>query len=349
MSNPLDQPRPAVSVVMAVYNAGDFLAEAVESVLEQTFGDFEFVIVDDGSTDGSAAKLAAYAAADRRVRVLTQANAGLVASLNRGIEQSRAVLIARMDADDVCRPDRLARQVRFMEEHPEVVLLGGGYELIDGAGRALRAFEPPADDGSLQRLCLAGLTPISHPLAMFRRDAALSVGGYDPAYATAEDLDLWLRLGEVGRLACLPGVILGYRMHAKSMSETQQDLQINNRRGACEAAWGRRGIEGRFEGAGGWRADAGKIGRHRQLVKFGWWAFRSGHRRTAAVYGLKAVAARPGRLEGWKLLAAAAARPNRAPLDPGPPSLPPPATPARQGVARHTAAARTANSYSSAA
>src|SRR5690606_3553979 len=144
------------------------LPDAVESVLEQTFSDFEFLLVDDGSTDGASEMLDEYARRDHRVRVIHQANMGQVPSLIAAMKEVRSPLVARFDGDDVCAPHRLAKQVAFMEDHPEVVLLGGAYHMVDDAGRRLRTMRPPPDDATLQRHCLIGRTPICHPLSVFR-------------------------------------------------------------------------------------------------------------------------------------------------------------------------------------
>ncbi|MGC4031251.1 MAG: glycosyltransferase [Tepidisphaeraceae bacterium] len=245
---------PRVSILMAVYNGRDYLPATMASMLEQTFTDFEFVIIDDGSTDGVTDLLRDYAAKDSRIKLTSRPNKGLTPTLNEGLRLCTAPLVARMDSDDLARPDRLAKQVAFMDAHPEVALLGGGYELIDQHGRLLTTLTPPTDNAALQQQCLDGTTPICHPLAMFRRDAALQVGGYDESYAVAQDLDLWLRLGEVGELACLPDVILQYRMHEKSVSERKQAQQVANMKRTCETAWMRRGTQGIFKGEAGWRA-----------------------------------------------------------------------------------------------
>jgi glycosyltransferase involved in cell wall biosynthesis len=225
-----------VSVIMAVYNGERYLREAVESILAQTYPDFEVIIIDDGSSDASAGMLEEFARRDDRVRLVRQENIGLTRTLNKAIELSGGELLARMDADDIAMPDRLRRQVEFMQQHPRVVLLGGAYELIDGRGRLLTRITPPLDDQPLQELALAGRTPICHPLAMMRRDAVLKTGGYDESLKVAQDLDLWLRLGEVGELACLPDVLLKYRQHEESVSEAKQALQVQN---TC--AWRARG------------------------------------------------------------------------------------------------------------
>jgi glycosyltransferase involved in cell wall biosynthesis len=294
---------PRVSVILAAYNAERFLAAAIESVLAQTFGDFELVVIDDGSTDSTRPIASAFAARDDRVRVISRPNTGQVVAAIDGIAASSAPLIARMDADDVCLPHRLERQVAFMDAHPEVVLLGGAYELIDEDDRLLRTMTQPTDDASLQRRCLEGTTPICQPLAMFRRDAYDRAGGYDRAFDAAEDLELWLRLGEVGRLACLPDVLLRYRQHAGSISETRQQRQLQHIAAALVDAWKRRRLPGTpHPKPAAWRSTGDADSRYRQTTRYGWWAWHSGHNDTARAYARAAIAMRPLGPEGWKLL-----------------------------------------------
>lgn len=297
---------PTVSVIMAVKNGARHLPAAVESILAQSFADFEFIIIDDGSDDGvTLPLLQRYAARDARVRLVSRPNRGLTPSLNEGLSLATGEFVARMDGDDVAAPDRLRLQVDFMRANPDVVLLGGAYELIDDAGRRIRVWRPAADDETLQRHCLEGSTPICHPLAMMRASAVRQVGGYDESYAVAQDLDLWLRLGEIGKLACLPEVLLQYRQHDQSVSEKKQRLQTQNMQRACEAAWKRRGVEGRYRCRAAeedWRPSGGRAARLRFALQYGWWAFNAGERATARHYGWKAVAAAPWRADGWKLV-----------------------------------------------
>jgi len=300
---------PTISVIMSVHNAGRFLAPAVESILNQTFRDLDFIIIDDGSTDASRELLERFAKRDQRVKLICQENQGLTASLNCAIALAKSDLLARMDADDLALPDRLGIQVRYMQQHPEVVLLGGAYELIDEAGRALTILTPPQDDATLQEHCLSGRTPICHPLAMMRSDAVRNVGGYDPQLTVAQDLDLWLKLGEIGKLACVSDVLLRYRQHEHSVSEKKQRLQVQNMKLACERAYQRRGIQREFLGEGGWRPSSQRSSRHEFALRYGWWAFNNAHRRTAAIYGLKAISALPWDSRGWKLLVCAALKP----------------------------------------
>src|SRR4051812_26679567 len=122
---------PTVSVLMAVYNGEQYLREAVNSILSQTFKDFEFIIIDDGSTDRSPELLASYARADSRVKLISRPNKGLTKSLNEGLHAARGEFVARMDGDDISLPERFERQVSYLREHPEVVLVGSRVEFID--------------------------------------------------------------------------------------------------------------------------------------------------------------------------------------------------------------------------
>jgi len=299
---------PCVSVIMAIRNGAAYLSAAIDSILAQTFTDFEFIIIDDGSDEPATLELLrAYAARDARLKIVSRANKGLTRSLNEGISLAAGELLARMDGDDIATPSRLEKQVAFMRSNPDVVLLGGAYELIDGAGRPIRTWTPANDDATLQTHCLEGSTPICHPLAMMRADAVQRVGGYDESFTVAQDLDLWLRLGEVGRMACLPDVLLQYRQHAGSVSEKKQVMQTENMRRACLAAYKRRGVEGRYtcRADTGWRPTDDRASRARVALQYGWWAFNAGHRGTARHYGWKAAKTMPWSTAGWKLLGCA--------------------------------------------
>lgn len=223
---------PRVSILMAVYNGQDFLAEAVRSLLQQTFTDFELVVIDDGSTDSSPAILAGFAEQDPRVKITRHDNRGLTASLNAGLALCRGELIARMDGDDVCHPDRLARQVAAMDRRPDVVALGTGIRIIDAAGRVESTPSVQTEHDAIEsRLWAGDGRAICHPVLMARSAALRDVHGYNERYRTAQDLDLYLRLGEVGRLANLPEPLLDYRQHTGSVNATkieQQDRDVEN-------------------------------------------------------------------------------------------------------------------------
>ena len=208
---------PAITVLMPVHDAGRFLGPALDSILAQTFSDFELIAIDDGSRDGSAEVLARFAARDARIRVFTQENRGLVATLNRALELARAPVVARMDADDLSRPDRFAKQIAYLEEHPDVAVVSGAMDCIDESGTYLRTAvfptRPDAVASELMHRCC-----VSHPAVMARTEALRSVGGYRRNAQHAEDYDLWLRTVEVGRIANLSDVLLSYRMHPQTIS-----------------------------------------------------------------------------------------------------------------------------------
>ncbi len=211
---------PRVSVVMSVFNAGDFLREAVDSVLAQSFSDFEFIIIDDGSTDGSLAVLQSFT--DPRIKLFPQPNRGLIASLNRGIEESTGQLIARMDCDDRCEPNRFSLQVNYLDQHPEVALLGGSIATMDETGNPLAPLVkfPATHDQIWSQI---GRRPwvFCHPAVMFRRDAAVDVGLYSSGFAHAEDAEFFARLMTKYKAANLPEVLLNYRLRRSAVSFTR--------------------------------------------------------------------------------------------------------------------------------
>lgn len=212
---------PLVTVLMPVYNGGTYLAEAIESILNQTWMDFEFLIIDDGSQDETAAVLAHYVGRDVRFRIYHQPNQGLVTALNRGLELALGRYVARMDADDVSRPERLARQVEFMEAHSEVGVCGTWLEMFGGPAK--RIFRFPPDDLTLRCVMLFN-TPMAHPTVMMRREVFQSSHLlYDPTFQEAEDYDLWFRTAEHTFLANIPEVLVSYRSHAGQ--KNQRSLQ----------------------------------------------------------------------------------------------------------------------------
>lgn len=226
---------PRVSVVMPVHNGGVYLEHAVDSILGQTFPDLEFVIIDDGSTDSTAQVLRRYQTADRRVRVYHQENAGIVASLNRGCHEAKAAYIARMDADDIAFPDRLARQVEFLDGNPAVAVVGSAVVRIDASGREIKRNVCPTSHAEIVE-ALREYTCFTHPSVMLRAAALAAVGGYRPAYRAAEDYDLWLRLSERYEMANLPDPLFYYRVYPGQISVRQLDQQIISVVGARAAA-----------------------------------------------------------------------------------------------------------------
>ena len=213
-------PSPAISVAMSVYNGERFLSEAIESVLAQSWRDFEFLLLDDGSNDGSLAIMQRFAALDPRIRVIARENRGLVASLNQLLAEARAPLIARMDADDVCLPERFARQIGFFAANPQHGVVGSLTDDIDERGQpyAMVPINHPLTHAAfLERIESRGQL-LAHPTVMYRRDVVLRVGGYHAAFRHCEDYDLWLRLAHRTRIANLPEQLLRYRHYADQVS-----------------------------------------------------------------------------------------------------------------------------------
>lgn len=221
---------PAISVAMSVYNNAPYLREAIASIRQQSLADFEFLIVNDGSTDGSADILDAQAAEDPRLRVIHQENRGLIASLNRLVDEACAPWIARMDGDDISVPDRFARQLDFLARNPGHVVLGGNNVLIGPDGGKLEhgGAKPITHQDMLANLEHGPL--ISHPAAIIHRDTLRGVGGYHPAFRHCEDYDLWLRLVALGKIANLPDILVEYRVYPEQVSSRHITEQ------ACNAA-----------------------------------------------------------------------------------------------------------------
>lgn len=281
---------------MPVFNGGKYLDQAISSIRNQTFKEFELIILNDGSTDQSIELIKKHAAEDPRIVVIDRENRGLVESLNEGVRVAKGELIARMDADDVADNERLRLQFEFMSQHPEVVAVGSGYLLIDEDGDPIRSFRPPAENNILQLQALERSTPICHPTAVFRKNLFLSVGGYRHAAMLAEDLDLWLRMGEVGELANVQNILLEYRQHQASISESKQIEQLDVMTQVVRDAYIRRGIEvGKQlnEPLKPWRSMGSKDDDYAQLLKYGWWAYEGGFIQTSRKYALKTLLAKP--------------------------------------------------------
>ena len=206
-----------VSVVMSVFNGERYLREAVESILSQTFRDFEFIIVNDGSTDCTASILESYEKSEPRVRLLYHQNRGHAVSLNRGCRLAHGKYIARMDADDIALSHRLMRQIEFLEKHGEVGLLGGAYEFIDSTGKILAKRQNPVEDRDIRSHFLVD-SPFLHSTVVMRRETFLSVGGYRKAFEDSEDYDLWVRMARQSQLANLEEVVLKYRVHSGAVT-----------------------------------------------------------------------------------------------------------------------------------
>lgn len=215
---------PLVSVVMVVCNVERFLAEAIESILGQTFRDFEFIIVDFGSTDKSRTIASSFAAKDARIKLHQIPTCSLPEARNAASFLAQGRYIAVMDADDVAFPDRLMFEIEFMEKRPDVGVLGGATEWIDANGRTLHVHSFPTEDGELRSALIIGC-PFWHATVLIRKEAFDLSGGYRPVFLQAEDYDLWLRIVEHYHCANLKQVVLKYRIHPYQVSIRRQRQQ----------------------------------------------------------------------------------------------------------------------------
>jgi GT2 family glycosyltransferase len=206
---------PKVTVLLPVYNGERYIAAAIESILVQTFRDFQLLVIDDGSEDGTFDVCAGYD--DPRITLVrNEKNLGLIATLNKGLNLCRGDYIARLDCDDFSFPNRLARQVEFMERNPEVGVCGTWFERIAAKGKDV--VKPPVDDGVLRFLLLFH-TNFCHSTIFLRRSVLESNGLlYDPDYKYAEDYDFWVRCAEYTKLAHIPEVLLSYSYHPENIS-----------------------------------------------------------------------------------------------------------------------------------
>jgi glycosyltransferase involved in cell wall biosynthesis len=218
---------PRVSVLMSVYNGEKYLVEAVDSILGQTFRDFEFIIVNDGSTDKTADILAHYQNMDKRIRVYHQENRGLIASLNRGCQLARAEYIARMDADDVSLPQRLGIQMAYLDAHPGVGIIGTSTQLIDEGGVSLRQLHH-AMSPTLMRWSLLFGNPLAHSSVIMRREVVDRLGWYSSEALYMEDYDLWIRASAITDIAVIPHVLLEYRVGEDRISSRHGEIQERN-------------------------------------------------------------------------------------------------------------------------
>ena len=217
-----------VSVIMPVFNGEAYLREAVESILGQTYGDFEFIIIDDGSTDGSVDIIQHYGNIDPRIKFMGQSHRGIVAALNAGLAAAHGAWVFRMDADDVALPQRLAIQTSRIRRDPSLVLLGGWYETMDAGGNFLKSYKIPDRHEILVHSLETGRLLICHPIAGFRKDLVAGLGGYRERFRHAEDIDLWLRMIGRGRFGCCQHSVLKLRKHADNVSNKQLLIQSLN-------------------------------------------------------------------------------------------------------------------------
>ena len=281
---------PKISVLLPVYNAASYVEMAVRSVLAQTLGDFELLIVDDGSTDASLEILRGLAQHDARISLHSRPNAGLVPTLNELVGMAQGRYLARMDADDVCVAHRFERQCAHLDANPLCVAIGSRCLLIDSEGLPITEVLDHETQEQIEISLLDRQLGIVHPSVMLRCDVVRQIGGYRHGFPHAEDLDLFLRLGEVGQLANIQEVLLKYRVHASSVSHANVVAQSDGAAAAVRAARERRRLPPAPPGSLKVIHPETPAQLHR---KWSWWALRAGNLRTARKHAGLAIRHEP--------------------------------------------------------
>jgi len=228
--------QPLLTVLMAVHNGLPYLAASLESMARQTYRDFEFLLIDDASTDGSSELMQSWAERDPRIRLLRQEeNRGLTASLNVGLREARGTWIARQDADDISHPRRLELQMAEIGRRPELILLGTNGWLINEDSRPCGLINAPCGDEGL-RWSVVFYNPFLHGSVCFHREKIVALGGYDPRFRVAQDYDLWIRVLRHWPADNLRQRLIQYRVHAGSV--TAATLESEERRGLLDSVTG---------------------------------------------------------------------------------------------------------------
>ena len=226
-SNESEMKVPEVSVLMSVYNGGEFLESSIDSILSQSFGNFEFIIINDASSDKSLEIIKSFD--DPRIVVVeNKENLGLILSLNKGLGIAKGKYIARQDADDISYPTRLESEVKHLKENEKVGLLGTSISLVDGNGSEIAKWANPQSSNANIWLLFFN-TCVYHPTSMYHRDLALSIGGYSVDYKYAEDYKLWSDISKVSEINNLQELLLDYRVHDGAVSTLYNKEQSNIR------------------------------------------------------------------------------------------------------------------------
>ena len=303
---------PDVSVVMSVYNGANLLEPTLDSILNQEGCDLEFIVVDDGSTDESAAILRDRQGRDTRLRVFRQENTGLTVALIRGCQKAQGAFIARQDVGDISLPERLARQATALKKHPSLSFVSCGTRFVGPSGEFLfdhfgtgRAANPTRIlDPSSGTILIDG--PSSHPSVMFRRDKYQEAGGYRSEFYFAQDKDLWYRLAAIGKFLMLAAILVEARIDARSLSSQNRRIQ-RKLHSLAEASLQRRlagnSDEDVLAHAGllseGERAPPSGVSLSRGYYFLGQCLKDNGQSDCAARYFRRAITSNPGNLKAW--------------------------------------------------
>lgn len=215
--------KPIVSIILPVYNGAKYVKLAIESVLQQSFSDFELIIINDGSTDGSLEIIKSFK--DSRIKIVDQENKGLIKTLNEGIALSRAEYIARIDADDIwSSPEKLIKQIEYIRKNTTCAVVGTYSKVIDENGKEISNLEYPKTDQEIRSKILTKNCFI-HPSVIFNKEVCIKAGGFNEQEKYIEDYGLWLRMGQFGTFANIPEYLMSYRLHSESVTQRQNLTQ----------------------------------------------------------------------------------------------------------------------------
>lgn len=211
---------------MSAFNAEKYISQAIESILKQTCDDFEFIILNDGSTDKTREIIQNYTKQDKRIRLINNnKNFGLTRSLNIGLEEARGKYIARIDADDLSEPERLQKQYEFMEANPEYALAGSWVKIIDSEGREMTVRKLPTDIKLIKFNFIFGKPCLWHSSIFFRKEEMDKVGNYDEEYKYSQDLNLYVRLLKTKKITNVPEFLIQHRLHSNSIGKNNSEAQ----------------------------------------------------------------------------------------------------------------------------
>lgn len=294
---------PLVSVIMPILNTERYVAEAVESILGQTYGNFEFLIADGGSTDRSRAIVEGYAANDSRLRMWIRPDTNPQERLNELLDQSEGEFVALMHADDVSLPERLERQVAFLQANPDYAVVGSQTLVIDPDGDPLCTWCKEQTHEEIEALQFCGThgSVIPHGASMYRRECVLAVGKYRTDLYFADDLELFFRLAEHGwRMANLPCVLLKYRLHPNSVCNREPLAMWEKTQEIIQETRARRGLAQVPVVKPADLDDA--LDLFSQRLKWGWWALGDGYISSARKYARYCVKHAPFSPQTWRLV-----------------------------------------------
>jgi glycosyltransferase involved in cell wall biosynthesis len=249
---------PKVSVVMSVYNGASHLAATLDSILSQEGVEFEFIVVNDGSTDKSGYMLNDYSQRDSRLRIIHQENTGLTRALIRGCDAACGEFIARQDAGDISFPGRLARQRVILDAEPDVVMVSCATRYVGPSEEEIYTVAQSSEEleEGLRQLTIERMRgPSCHPSVMLRRSTYEQVGGYRAAFPVAQDLDLWMRISEVGRCFAMPEVLYQVKLAPGSISATRRDEQLRATHSILACAAARRAGKSEAEDLSRWQSE----------------------------------------------------------------------------------------------